>query len=759
MQQYDFKTLSPTDFEVLVRDLLAAEHGWRLEAFGHGPDGGVDLRGWVRGSKVVVQCKHYAGSTFADLRASARREAKKMDSERPGRYLFVTSQSLSRTQKDALAGDLFGWLRTPADLLIQSDLNGLLGKHSEIERQHFKLWLASTGVLERVVQSGLWARSEALLEDVSARVKLYVRNAGYERASTRLDQWHIVVLTGAPGVGKSLLAEMLLLSHWHNDWQVVSVSDDINEAWNSYRPSRKQIFLYDDFLGQTDISERGSKNEDSRIVRFMDRVASDPTKRLVMTTRSQILKQAGLRREVIARGGFQLRECVIEVSDYGPIERAHILYNHLYFSALSRSLLSDYVAGEHYWRTIDHPNFSPRIIEQVIRRGAGSASELSRIMVSTLDRPIDLWGTMFAQVLSEVARRIVLSIAAFPVAGVDADELRSVSRRNASPIEYTHALKALEGTFVSINIRNDVTKVSYANPSVRDFVLATVDDEPDYAEDLLVNARGLSEIAILLQYASSEANDRPKYPRLAMRLGEIPDRILGCIDSIIDRHLAELSVNPSRFPGVRHSVLRPLAEILEPASAVVPQVCADVLNHMFSILDSIGPVYGSEILGPLTRAYTLHHSSNMSIAMDRLHDLIEMWGESMYTAEEVSEFAAYLDNYSGQLAPHLDAQGTLTRFAEDALRNEIDNMSMNRNDEESDDQWLDSVETMAERLQILDRLQADIEHERDSIRTHYEDRENDEEVAPTSDSGYVGFSLPPGQRTRSQIGSMFRQLS
>src|SRR3569833_346419 len=183
MAHYDFRTLSPSDFELLVRDLLTAEHNWRLEAFGHGQDGGVALRGWINGKKLIVQCKHYIGSAFSDLRKTARSEVTKMDRERPDRYLFVTSQNLGKTQKDMLAKVLSKWLTSPADLLTQLDINELLARHPKIERQHFKLWLASTEVLGRIVHNGLWERSEALMEDISDRVKLYVRSPADARAS------------------------------------------------------------------------------------------------------------------------------------------------------------------------------------------------------------------------------------------------------------------------------------------------------------------------------------------------------------------------------------------------------------------------------------------------------------------------------------------------------------------------------------------------------------------------------------------------
>ena len=137
MADYDFRTLSPNDFEILIRDFLAAEYhcAWRhsgvaaTAAFGRGRDGGIDLRAKAPEGKVIVQCKHYLGSSFKDLRSSARREVPKMDKEKPDRSLFVTSQNLSRTRKDTLAEDLDPWLSDTADLLPQVDINDLIARN------------------------------------------------------------------------------------------------------------------------------------------------------------------------------------------------------------------------------------------------------------------------------------------------------------------------------------------------------------------------------------------------------------------------------------------------------------------------------------------------------------------------------------------------------------------------------------------------------------------------------------------------------
>ena len=59
MPDYDFRSLSDYDFELLVRDLLQKELNTRLESFARGRDGGMDFRYKDKAGTLVVQCKHY----------------------------------------------------------------------------------------------------------------------------------------------------------------------------------------------------------------------------------------------------------------------------------------------------------------------------------------------------------------------------------------------------------------------------------------------------------------------------------------------------------------------------------------------------------------------------------------------------------------------------------------------------------------------------------------------------------------------------
>lgn len=569
MQDYDFHTLSPSDFELLTRDLLEAEYGWVLEAFAHGRDGGVDLRGYHENGKMVIQCKHYVGSTFAHLIAAAHTEVAKMDVEKPDRYLFVCSMGLTRTQKDSLAVQLVPWLVSSLDLVTRHDLNASLPRNPDVERQHFKLWLASSTVLERIANSGLWERSEALMEDICDRVRLYVRTASYETARARLDDRHVAILTGPPGVGKSMLAEMLLLAHWHEGWRVISVSSNIDEAWTAFKKDENQIFYYDDFLGQTDISERSFKNEDNRILRFLDRVSADPTKRLIMTTRSQILRQAETFGEALGRANFRVRETVVKLSEYGAEQRAKVLYNHLYFSYIPRAAIREYVEGGQYWEVINHPNFSPRTIEQTLNVVALVGGSISERLKSNLDRPVNLWGTMFMTVLTPIAKKIVLTLVSFPVHGVDQETLRLATGGDRLPLEYTQALKALEGTY--IELEGSPLRVSYADPSVRDFVLATLDMEPHLVVGLLENAVKIDQLRLLLEYAEARSGGTFRFPSMRLALTDRYVDYVRLVEHLAKQGLEAAKNIKSRGSFTRQNVVVPLASVLRVARPSLPR--------------------------------------------------------------------------------------------------------------------------------------------------------------------------------------------
>lgn len=148
---YDFSSLSHSEFEDLSRDLVGREIDLRFEAFPAGPDDGMDGRHARADGSIVMQAKHYHGSGFAALKSKMAKERLSIDRLAATRYILVTSAPLTPKNKNALAQIIGPSLQTPGDIFGPGDLNALLRKYPDIERAHQKLWAQSTSVLETVV--------------------------------------------------------------------------------------------------------------------------------------------------------------------------------------------------------------------------------------------------------------------------------------------------------------------------------------------------------------------------------------------------------------------------------------------------------------------------------------------------------------------------------------------------------------------------------------------------------------------------------
>jgi len=201
MASYDFTTLSPIDFEILVRDLLQREFGFTLESFKPGKDQGIDLRRFIapRGA-LIVQCKHYAVAGLnALLRDLGREETPKIKKLKPARYVLATSVALSAANKQTLCNLLRPYCKSPGDIYGRDDLNNLLGRFPEVEKHHLKLWITSTTVLESIVHSQLFNTSREELEKIQRRSKVYVYNQSFAEALDILNARKFCIIAGIPG--------------------------------------------------------------------------------------------------------------------------------------------------------------------------------------------------------------------------------------------------------------------------------------------------------------------------------------------------------------------------------------------------------------------------------------------------------------------------------------------------------------------------------------------------------------------------------
>jgi energy-coupling factor transporter ATP-binding protein EcfA2 len=474
---YDLRLLSPLDFELLVRDLLQEEFGILLESFGPGRDSGIDFRFAQGTDATIVQVKHYLDSGPRKLVAAAKKELLKIQKLKPTRYIFATSLPLSPNQKSELIQAMPGVPLQAADIISREDINNLLTRHPKVLRQHLKLWLTNTQTLERIVHAGIYNRTDAELEVVKGSISRYVHSKSVAEAEAILERRGSLIISGHPGVGKTTLMRMLMCLHLEQGWQVFVV-EDMSEAMEVFTSGDKRLVVFDDFLGQVSLSTDTIRSVDSSLLRFLGRVQKQKDLRFILTTRDYLLSQAQQESDRLKSPEVNAAELVLNVGTYTRNIRSQIVFNHIYFSDLTASAKKELLDKGYYLKVIDHPNFSPRIIELITNANhlELQGKPVREVASSVLANPAVLWGTPYEQHLSQDSQLLLQALFfchySMPIdelacsfaklcSGSSPDPLRSIDR-----VRFRRALKPVEGSMISISNR----RASFSNPGIKDFL-------------------------------------------------------------------------------------------------------------------------------------------------------------------------------------------------------------------------------------------------------------------------------------------------
>lgn len=487
MSNYDFKPLNDKEFESLCSDALGVYLNVRFERFKPGRDAGVDGRFFTGdGDEIFLQCKHWISTPLSQLINKLKTEEKlKIDKLNPKKYFLAISHPLSRDDKRRIFSALAPHVQSESDIFGQEDLNDILSKHKDVELRHYKLWLHSAAVISNIMNYAIHGRSEFSLKEINRTSIKYVFTSSHKLAKEKLEKNGVVIITGEPGVGKTTLAEQLCLEYVVSGFSYLKISDDIREAEQVFNPGEKQIIYFDDFLGRNYLEAlRG--HEGNNITSFIKRVSSSENKRFILTSRSTILNQGKLLIDCFENNNIKRDEYELKVGSVCELDKAHILYNHIWHSGLKNEYIEQLYFKKRYRTVIQHRNFNPRLISyitDVSRLEHCSAEEYWSYVEKSLEKPSKIWENAFIAQQDDFGRALILLVVlnGKPISEKDLydayctyislPENRNFNGRQ----DYTSNMKILTGSFLARLIMPlespEPPLINLFNPSIGDYVL------------------------------------------------------------------------------------------------------------------------------------------------------------------------------------------------------------------------------------------------------------------------------------------------
>ena len=483
---FDLSKLNDFEFESLCRDIMQEKLGIKLYCYSRGVDGGVDICDGKVNPYIVIQAKHYLGSRYDQLFRQLKKEVSKVNSFKPKKYYVFTSLSLTKKNKDEIVSLFSKYMVDESHVIDKIEIDSFLAqeKNKELVAKHYKLWLCSTSTLSLLLNQNIFFDCSELIDDIKRSLHVFVNTFSFFAAKEILYNNNILIITGAPGVGKSVISKMLVLS-FVSDGYVVRYATDNNIAdikrVLSQEPTKREVILLDDFLGQHYLNMKSSQpSELKTLISFIDKSKS---KKLILNSRITIMREA-VQSSLVFREIMQKyidSKYVINLDEMSKKEKAQILYNHLYFAGLPDTYFIAIKNDKNYEKIVNHSNYNPRIIEYITKKENIKLVESQDYVAYVFDKlnnPEDVWKDEFRNRISDNDRILVDTIYSLTNSVIDIavleksfnKRIRSLGSADTSINLFRESIVRLTESLIKIVISSKNTFVSVINPSVNDYI-------------------------------------------------------------------------------------------------------------------------------------------------------------------------------------------------------------------------------------------------------------------------------------------------
>lgn len=501
----NFANLNDVEFEYLCQDIMQKKLNCSLRRFAQGRDGGVDLTDSVIKRNIVVQVKHYVNSSVDALVGALKQELDKIKKINPKQYFICCSKNLSPQKVKEIYELFVNYMASDKNIITLNEIEDYLNAPDNIDilSKHYKLWLDSTGILEQLGNNDIFVDCESLLSNIENDKKYFVRTKIFNRCLDCLAHNKTIFITGDPGVGKTITSKMLVMHYATAGYRVryTTNSSDLKELKKalSRSPEQKEIILVDDCLGQAYFEMKETQNEE--LLSLIKYISLSKNKLLVLNSRVTIYQEAKDRKPELVKSleNGEFKVFIIDMNAISNIEKAKILYNHLYFNNTQPQYFNAIREEYKYRKIILHPNYNPRLIEFICNpnRYIGvNANEYYNFITRQLDNPKQIWKDEYERRLQKVDRILLSTIYSLSDKEVPITLLKTCFDKaiyderiiDKTINQFEASLTRLLGGFISIVDKKGSKMISMANPSINDYLDGRLKENATEKNILISNA-------------------------------------------------------------------------------------------------------------------------------------------------------------------------------------------------------------------------------------------------------------------------------
>jgi hypothetical protein len=230
------------------------------------------------------------------------------------------------------------------------------------------------------------------------------------------------------------------------------------------------------------------------------------------------------------------------MSKYSKRIKARILYNHLFYSKLSKEYFENILSDKGYKKIIAHANYNPRLIEYLTDKNKISSydilsSNYTDYFVKILDNPEKIWEGAFNKInLHSQYLLYTLSLAYHEIFMHDLEKAflsiyeseAKTQNFEANRHAFKNSLKELEGNFIKIEYDGKNHIVSFQNPSIKDFLIGLIQQDTKLIEILLNNIVFFDHFFNLFTYETIKYFNKVK----------IDERLLGLFSNKVQENFS-----------------------------------------------------------------------------------------------------------------------------------------------------------------------------------------------------------------------------